>query len=512
MEQDYFCPPHVEGRAASKTPNPKGEATITHTPDTAPRWWNTLAFRLAVVINTAAILVLGAFAEIDSRREEAAHMQPEIDRLREEARVLRVAWDQLPDSEQFQAFLDQFCRQMSSAASPGHHIAVFDKEGEIATRAHEHANHALEVRMATSRIADAARFAHDGEPFVSVSVITGDGSMIAVAQSLAPVEQILHAQRISRLASTAILVALIFGVTTVALLVWVRDPLRELVSAVSAVGKRRFDVRVRPSGSRELRYLTHGVNEMIQALEVVEKNRESEMRRAQEIQQALLPHDNRHVDGFDVATVFLPAERIGGDLYDIVNLSDGSTLLAVFDVSGHGVPAALFTALLRTVVRHHAAQNTDLALIAGAMNLALVEVAPSGTFATCLLVRLLPSEGAAEYVSAGHDPAIIVTPGGPPTSLRDGGLVLGVERCVRYKVSRVEVSRGSRIFIFTDGIHEASDDQARLFGRERLTRLLAETNGLSPEQQLNAVVQSAQRFQGHDRFDDDVTLLCAYRK
>ncbi len=366
--------------------------------------------------------------------------------------------------------------------------------------------------MAASGNADTARFTYGGEPFVSVGVKTRDGATIAVAQSLTPVEQILHAQRISRLASTAILVVLVFGVTTMALLVWVRDPLRELVAAVSAVGKRRFDVRVRPSGSRELRYLTHGINEMIQSLEVVERDRESQMRRAQGIQRALLPRGGREVDGFDVAAVFLPAESIGGDLYDIVRFTDGSTLLAVFDVSGHGVPAALYTALLRAVVRHRAAATTDLALIADAMNAGLVEVAPTDTFATCLLVRLLPRDGAVEYVSAGHDPAIVVTPGGPPVRLDYGGLVLGVQRRTRYEVACVELSRGSRIFMFTDGIHEASDGQMRLFGRERLAKLLAETSSLPPKDQLDAVVRDARAFQGRNRFDDDVTILCARRK
>ncbi len=477
----------------------------------APRWWNTLAFRLAVVINVAAIVVLGAFGIIDSRREAAAHIQPEIDRLREEARVLRVAWDQLPDEVQFQGFLDQFCHQMSSAASPGHHIVVFDQTGEIATRAHEHANHNLETMMAASETGDTVRFVHDGEPFASVSVKTQDGATIAVAQSLILVEQILHAQRISRLASTGVLVLLVFGVTTTALLVWVRNPLRDLVAAVSAVGKRKFDVRVRPSGSRELRYLTHGINEMIQSLEEVERDRESQMKQAQEIQQALLPRGDREVDGYDIAAVFLPTESIGGDLYDNVKLSDGSTLLAVFDISGHGVPAALFTALLRAVVRHRAAATTDLAFIAEAMNAALAEVAPSDTFATCLLVRLLPSEGAVEYVRAGHDPAILVTPGKPPVKLEHGGMVLGVQQQVQYEVSRVALPCGSRIIMFTDGIHEASDAQMRLYGRERLAKLLAETSDLPPEEQLHAVVRSAQSFQGRDRFDDDVTLLCARR-
>ncbi len=479
---------------------------------TAPRWWNTLAFRLGVVINVAAIAVLGTFGLIDFRREEAAHIQPEMNRLREEARVLRVAWEYLPDSGQFQAFLDQFCRQMHSAASPGHHIAVFNEMGQITARAHGHAKPVLEAQMAASVRADGARFVFDAEPFASVGVETRSGATIAVAQSLSAVQQILHAQRTSRLASVAILVVLVFGVTTIALLVWVRDPLRKLVAAVSAVEKGRLDVRVRPSGSPELRYLTCGINEMIQALETVERDRESRMGRARAIQRALLPCKGRQVEDFEIAAAFLPTESIGGDLYDIVTLSDGTTLLAIFDVSGHGVPAALYTALLRAVVRHHAVATADLALIAEAMNAGLAEVAPSDTFATCLLVRLLPTEESIEYVSAGHSPAIIVGPRGRSEDLDRGGLVLGVRRQTRYEVSRAELLPGSRLFMFTDGIHEVSDAQMRLFGRVRLARLLSDTSSLLLEEQRDAVIRDVQVFQRRERFDDDVTLLCARRK
>ncbi len=473
-----------------------------------PRWWKTLAFRLALAVNLAVVVVLGAFEFVDYRREETVHIRQEVDRLREEAQVLRVAAKHFSGVEEFQRFVDQFCRQMSSAASPGHHIVVFDRTGRVVARAHERAKSSLEAKMASARQASSSQFDHDGDPFVSVNLKTDKDTIIAVAQSLAPTRQLLRAQRISRAVSMAILVVFIFGVTTVALLVWVRDPLRTLVASVTAVGHRRFDVRVRPTGSSELRFLARGFNEMAKSLERGERDRASEMRRAREIQQALLPRNGLKVNGFDMAAQFLPAESVGGDLYDVLQFRGGSTLVCVFDVCGHGVAAALCTALLRTVLHHQAAVTSDLKRIAGAMNKELTEIAPSGTFASCFLARLVSEPGRVEYVSAGHDPGIVVRMNGAQAALDDRGMVLGVRRRPHYRVSCHPLNPGDRLFLFTDGLHEVLDAQGRPFGRDRLRELLLRTGRLPPDEQLDTVIREVRSCQGVDRFDDDVTLLC----
>lgn len=488
----------------------KSEGRFSARPVTAPpSWWNTLAFRLALVVNLAVIAVLGGFGVIEYRREEIAQMRPEIARLREEARLLRVAWDHLQDARAFQRFVDEFCQQMSSAASPGHHIAVFDDTGKLVARAHERANPAVEAKMATGEQASVVRFQHGGEPFVSVSVKAREGATIAVAQSLALAEQFLHVQRVSRASSMAILVLLIFGVTTIALLVWVRDPLKHLSAAVSAVGQRRFDFRVQPSGNSELRYLANGVNAMIQSLEQVERGREMEMRRAREIQRSLLPRDGSKADGFEIAATFTPTDAVGGDLYDIVKLKDGSTLLAVLDVSGHGVPAALYTALLRTVLRQHASQTSDVGRIADAMNSELADIATPGRFATCLLARLTTGPNAVEHASAGHPPAIIIGRDGQRELTNGPTLPLGVESGTRYEVGRALLDRDDRLFLFTDGIYEVFDQQDHQLGLAGFVDLLVRTSRFPVREQLDAVIGELRSFQRRDRFDDDVTLVCA---
>lgn len=486
--------------------SPPSGAAMPTSPDL--HWWNSLHFRLAVAINLLAIGVLGSFWVLDYRHQRAAYADVEIARLREEAKVLQAARTQLTKPEDFQKFLDAFCRQMGVTASPGHHIAILGPDGNIVARAHERASAALEEKMAAGNAA-ANSFMLDGERYLAVSVLGPGGGRIAVAQALAPIGEIVRAQAISRAGSLAILAVLVFGATTVMVLHWVRDPLQALVARIRELGHGRFDVRVRPSGSPELRYLADGVNEMARALESVEKDRAAQMRRAREIQSRLLPRNGAKHGPYEIAAVFHPADSVAGDLYDIIELADGSLLLAVLDVSGHGVAAALYTALLRTVLRAQAKLTTDLNHITQAMNNELAGVVgSSGEFATCFLLRLDPNTGTVEYVGAGHDPAIAISATGRPRLFEGAGLPMGIRANETYSVETETLRSNERLFLYTDGLHEVFNANDVRFGRERLIELLSRTVAREPAEQLDDVIRSVQSFVSNGSFDDDVTLVC----
>lgn len=476
------------------------------------RLWNTLAFRVALVVNFTVIGVLGTFALTDYRRERARLVDQETERLREEAKVLGVARAHFSETEDFQRFVDDFCRQMSSTASPGHHIMVFDQSGGALMRAHERPDPRLEAEMTAAADRQVDGFEYDGVDYILVRVQTSDGVTVLVAQSAAVIQRVVRSQGISRATSTGILVGLIVAVTTLGLLVWVRRPLRELVAGVVAVGQGHFDVHLRSRGSGELRLLAHGVNRMARSLNQVEIRRRNEMERARAIQQGLLPRDGHHIEGFELAAAFLPTDSVGGDLYDIVPLADGSTLLVVIDVSGHGVPAALYTALLRTVLHHQACATSDITQIAAAMNREFASIASAGEFATCYLAKLMTSSGTIEYLSAGHEPAILVRPNGNTETLAGNGLPLGINDKTAYQSLQARLAIGDRLFMLTDGLHEVFDGKGRPLGRARLVDLLVRTAGLRLREQLAAVIRNVRSFQGRDNFDDDVTLLCASRR
>jgi sigma-B regulation protein RsbU (phosphoserine phosphatase) len=234
---------------------------------------------------------------------------------------------------------------------------------------------------------------------------------------------------------------------------------------------------------------------------------------AREIQRRLLPPEGLSIPGYTVAALFEPADSVGGDMYDVIALPDGRVLLAVLDVCGHGVPAALYAALLRTVLRREAVACTDLRSIVASMNEELTTVVgASGEFATCLLVRLDPESGTTDYIGAGHEPAIVVRAGGSTDLLEGDGLPLGIPGQRNDRVQAAQLQPGDRLFVYTDGLHEVFDACGEPFGRERLAKLLVETNARRPAEQLRASVDRVCAFAAGQALPDDVTLVCAARE
>ncbi len=475
------------------------------------RWWNTLSFRVGLLVNLTVVIVLGVSETLQYQSERHAHVLALVDRLAEESRVLVATRAYLHSDETYGHFLDDYCSQMGPAASPGHHIAVFDGEENVVFRAHSRANPALERAMAAIAPGTTGRFDHDGARYVGATTDAGGGERITVAQSLRPVEAFLARQRSATILSTSLLLVLIFIVTTIGLVVWLSAPLHRLVSGVAAIRHRCFETRVRGVGMSELGLLAQGVNNMARSLEDVENRRRAEMNEARDIQQGLLPTHADVIDGYELAATFLPAESVGGDLYDVVEGADGSVVLAVFDVSGHGVSAALCTALLRNVLRREIDDRSSLTDVMDELNKAFFDIGQSGYFATCVLVRLLTS-GDLEYVNAGHEPVAVVRRSGDFQTLEGGGLPLGVERDTQFDAGTAHLEKGDRLFVYTDGLHEVFDDHGVIFGRQRLAHALVDSASVPVRDQLHAVIDQVRSYNGHDGFDDDVTLLCASRR
>ncbi|GMU35267.1 hypothetical protein B7486_10200 [cyanobacterium TDX16] len=486
------------------TPDTHAQASASKTP---VRLWQTIAFRTGVLVNLVVVAVLGTAALVDARRERESLLRQEVERLREEANVLAVARAQLDDEIAFQRFLNDFCRQMSGTASPGHHIAFLNDAGATVLRAHQHANADLERQMAIGLKEQKELFSHEGQDYLVVGVSGRPGSMIAIAQSIKPLERVLRNQWRSRVYSLATLILLVSGLTGTGLFVWVRRPLRSLVKHIHAVARGRFDVRALVSGTAEVRFLATGLNEMTRSLEQVDQVRKQEMQRARRIQEGLLPPREQQITGYSVAAVFIPTESVGGDLYDVIPLADGSILVAVMDVAGHGVPAALYTALLRTVLHYETKGPTSLAAIMTRLNEEVRRVSRSQDFVTCLLARLWAGEGRLEYVRAGHEPAIVVHQDGEVTELEDGGIVLGIESQPEFEASEAAFAAQDRLFVFTDGLNEAVSPGGKMLGRAELIRMIAARHTMPLIDQLGTVVELVQAFQGGKQFLDDVTLV-----
>lgn len=234
---------------------------------------------------------------------------------------------------------------------------------------------------------------------------------------------------------------------------------------------------------------------------------------AGEMQKSLLPDQAPHIPGLDVAGASQASEIAGGDYFDYLednSSSNPSLSVAVGDISGHGVDAALLMTTARGFLRMRAGQPGTPAQIVSEMNHHLVtDLWGSGRFMTLFYLKLDPENQTASWVRAGHDPAMIYCPVLDAfTELgTEAGLPLGVTYESTYGEETNELHPGQIIAIGTDGIWEARNPSGEMFGKDRFKDVLREHANESSQQITNAVFQAVHSFTMGARPDDDITLV-----
>jgi hypothetical protein len=214
-----------------------------------------------------------------------------------------------------------------------------------------------------------------------------------------------------------------------------------------------------------------------------------EMEAAREVQQQLVPASIPRVVGFHIATAYLPAAEVGGDFYQVLPLADGATLIAVGDVSGKGLKAAMTGALAIGALRTLAAEGLSPDELLTRLNRQIVD-AQNGGFITCLCLRVA-ADGAIRFANAGHIPPFL---NGRELAV-DGSLPLGAIACNSFPVFRLELSPGDSLTLISDGVIEAQNPSGELFGFERTAAIST--------QPAEAIAHAAQQF-GQE---DDITVL-----
>ena len=246
--------------------------------------------------------------------------------------------------------------------------------------------------------------------------------------------------------------------------------------------------------------------------EAVKAAAERDLRIAREIQMGLLPSSissQIQGTGLDVHAVLKPARHVGGDLFEVLRLGPDRVLVAVGDVSGKGIPAALFMAVAMTLLRSLARQGNSLEEILRQLNDELLEQNPRGMFVTlqCLVFDL--SMGSVTCASAGHHPAVRIMPGQPPRSVftLSSGRVLGLLPADEIVTETVELEVGETFVLFTDGVSEAFDPNDELFGEERLLAQLQASPGTSAHETTVGVVEAVRRHAAGAPQSDDITVV-----
>ena len=259
--------------------------------------------------------------------------------------------------------------------------------------------------------------------------------------------------------------------------------------------------------SRRTHRLLLRQNEIIHKTEQIS----AELSVGNRIQKSFLPS----VDGFEgqkefeIAAVMNPAKEVGGDFYDCFMVDDRHLAIVVADVSGKGIPAALFMVISKTLIKEHTRPGVGLGSVFTEVNRLLCESNGEELFLTAFEGVLDLDTGEFRYVNAGHEIPFVCRKQGcfEPHKLRPGFVLAGMDG-ITYKAGSVQLEDGDKLFQYTDGVTEATDLSNTLYGMERLEQALKGASSCSPDEILKIVKEDIDRFVGEAPQFDDITMLC----
>jgi sigma-B regulation protein RsbU (phosphoserine phosphatase) len=238
---------------------------------------------------------------------------------------------------------------------------------------------------------------------------------------------------------------------------------------------------------------------------------ERDLRIAREIQTGLLPANlpaQVEGTGLDVDAVLEPAHHVGGDLFEVLRLAGGRLLVAVGDVSGKGIPAALFMAVTMTILRSMARQGYPPEEILRRLNDELLDQNPRGMFVTLQVLVFDPATRLVSCASAGHHAAIRLTPGQPPRlAFTTSGRVLGLMPSEPIAGETLPLDSGDTFVLYTDGVSEAFSADGDLFGEERLLAHLQASPGATARETTLSVLGAVRQHAAGARQSDDITVV-----
>jgi phosphoserine phosphatase RsbU/P len=237
---------------------------------------------------------------------------------------------------------------------------------------------------------------------------------------------------------------------------------------------------------------------------------EAELNFALGVQKALFPHHFPAHGGLEFAAVCIPARGVSGDYYDVLQLPDGRLIIAIADISGKGIPAAILMANLQALLRSLSSIGNSPADVCRRLNHHLNEVMDESRFATFFYAEWKPDERRLRYVNAGHNPPILFD-SGPPQRLKEGGIPLGIFPGSEFETGEVRLKPSDLLVLYSDGITEATEDGGEEFGDQRLENLI-KANHQKPLPEIQTRILEAVREWSGQEPEDDMTLVLVRAK
>ncbi len=302
----------------------------------------------------------------------------------------------------------------------------------------------------------------------------------------------------------------------------ITGPVRALSETAEQIARGNLDARLPVIASRdEVGRLAESFRHMQEALKkyirdlaetIASKERiESELKIAHDIQMGILPKDfppfpdRREID---IYATLRPARQVGGDFYDFFFVDRDHLWLAVGDVSGKGVPAALFMSMTKTLVKAKSSRGLAPHKVLARVQEDLALNNPSMMFVTLFLAVLDLRTGDLEYCNAGHNPPCIIRADGKIYGLESGrGMALAVVDDFRYRSATVKLARGEAVFLYTDGVTEAMNGAGELFGQRRLEQALCRLAPGAGLELADRIMAGLEDFSRDVDQSDDITML-----
>lgn len=247
----------------------------------------------------------------------------------------------------------------------------------------------------------------------------------------------------------------------------------------------------------------------------LQRSFEREMAMARSIQESFLPKQPPQAEGWEIGITWRLAREVGGDFYDFVPLEPGPDGprwgIAIADVTDKGVPAALFMALSRTLLRSVAISRLDPGLTLTRLNDLIISDAQADMFVSVFYAVWEPATGRLAYANGGHNPPMVFEPGQHCTFLFEHELVLGIQPGVEYRTHSTTLHPGSLLLMYTDGITEAPDPNGELFGAQRLEALVLGSEDWAASSLAEQIANRVADFAAEPEVRDDLTAIILRR-
>jgi len=235
-----------------------------------------------------------------------------------------------------------------------------------------------------------------------------------------------------------------------------------------------------------------------------------ELESGRAVQQAMTPENAPSVPGWNVWLFTRSANEVGGDLVDFLRLKGSCSGIAIGDVAGKGLGAALFMVKTQATLRALAPDYDSLPDLASKLNAILLRDGMPTKFASLLFARIDSAAGTLRYVNAGHMPPLVVSQDGV-TELPKGNVALGLSEDAAYTDQEVPLARGLTFIVYSDGVTEAQNEAGDFYGIDRLKALCVQFSGLSAQALGERIVADVARFEGEARRNDDLSLVILQR-